>query len=147
MLRFVVFFSWFVIRLPYVIYVEEKICESWPIVLNLRGIFSCQFCFAFFSCWELNENLFNGSVMETVMLKRQSWLPEVSEKLILMIVLNVNVSSVRDNGLCFGKPKYAHCFLFNSRHFEVWHHISSQTSMRRVQCCQIKLLELQFHIP
>jgi hypothetical protein len=51
-----------------------------------------------------------------------------------------SVTTLRfDNGLCFEIPKYAHCFLLNSRHFEVWRHMSSQASMRRVQRCQIKL--------
>jgi hypothetical protein len=51
-----------------------------------------------------------------------------------------------DNGLCFEKPKYAHCFLLNSRHFDIWRHIFSQTSKRRVQRCHIKLSELDFTI-
>jgi hypothetical protein len=55
--------------------------------------------------------------------------------------------SVTQKVLLIIESKYAHCFLLNSRHFEVGRHTFSQTSVGRVQRCQIQLFELHFHIP
>jgi hypothetical protein len=47
-------------------------------------------------------------------------------------ILSTVTTLLFDNGLCFEKPKYAYCFLLHGLHFEVWRHIFSQASMRRV---------------